>query len=336
MPVYRDKARSRLVFEFDRQIGGERVRARKILPKAWTQGQADAFDRKESARLYAVATGLERAEHTIDAAVLIYIEERASTLKSKDNIERELNQMMPFYKGKPMSQLAGVCKEYRESAERDNEDDHRPLSAATLRNRIRYLTSACRYAWKRHGMSEHDPAERVIAPSVSNERHVFIDRLKMIQIARRCKDRPVRAAIRIAFYSGMRLGEIQRAEKKKGLFILADTKNGQRRHIPIHPKILCCIRYAMPNQTTIGKYFRLAVVAAKLPPMRFHDLRHSSASAMINEGIDLYTVGAVLGHKSATSTRRYAHLATDSLKDAINTIGRKSPHYPKTGKQKAA
>jgi len=55
-------------------------------------------------------------------------------------------------------------------AGRVDENDDKPLAAATLRNRIRYLTSACRYAWKHQGMCEHDPAERVIAPMVRNER----------------------------------------------------------------------------------------------------------------------------------------------------------------------
>lgn len=44
---------------------------------------------------------------------------------------------------------------------------------------------------------------------------------------------------------------------------------------------------------------------------------------MINQGIDLYTVGAVLGHKSAVSTKRYAHLAQDTLREAIGRIGKK-------------
>lgn len=34
--------------------------------------------------------------------------------------------------------------------------------------------------------------------------------------------------------------------------------------------------------------------------------------------------GAVLGHRSSASTRRYAHLATDNLKAAIGRIGRKA------------
>ncbi|KWA28502.1 tyrosine-type recombinase/integrase [Burkholderia multivorans] len=56
--------------------------------------------------------------------------------------------------------------------------------------------------------------------------------------------------------------------------------------------------------------------------VRFHDLRHSAASEMINAGIDLYTVAGVLGHKTTTSTKRYAHLVTDRLAEAVKKIGR--------------
>lgn len=320
MPTYRDKARGCFVFEFDRQIAGKRVRARKVLPKAWSKTQTDAFDRKESARLYALGSRIERPQHTIDDAVLVYLRDRVQSLKSGDNIERELAQLLPFYKGKPITELAAVCAEYTKRAAKA---DGTPLAPATLRNRIRYLTSACRYAWKRHAMCDHDPAERVVAPEVRNERHHFVGRRDMLRLARACTDVQTRAAIRIAFYSGMRLSEIGRAEVRDNTFMLADTKNGQRRHVPIHPKIRTCLGFGMPNQTTISKYFRRARATVGMEWLRFHDLRHSAASAMINSGIDLYTVGTVLGHKSPVSTRRYAHLATDSLRDAIGAIGKK-------------
>jgi site-specific recombinase XerD len=44
---------------------------------------------------------------------------------------------------------------------------------------------------------------------------------------------------------------------------------------------------------------------------------------MINAGVDLYTVGGVLGHKTTASTQRYAHLATAKLAAAVATIGGK-------------
>jgi site-specific recombinase XerD len=59
------------------------------------------------------------------------------------------------------------------------------------------------------------------------------------------------------------------------------------------------------------------------PETKFHDLRHGAASEMINAGIHLFTVGGVLGHKTTASTKRYSHLLTDRLADAVARIGRK-------------
>lgn len=323
MPIYKDKARGCFFFEFDRRIEGKRVRLRKALPKTWNKSQADAFDRQESAKLYAIATNVERASFTIEDAVAKYMTERTPLLKSGGNIERELAQMFFAYQGRPITALSDACRFYTAKAGRADEDNEEPLSPATLRNRIRYLTAACRYGWKHHNMCESDPAARVLVPTVNNERRFFADRRQTLQLARACKHRRTRAVILIAFYSGMRLGEILRAERINGAFVLHDTKNGEPRIVPMHWRIARYANLKLPEAAKVGKYFRIARKVAGMEHLHLHDLRHSAASSMINQGVDLYTVGAVLGHKSAASTKRYAHLATDSLKAAIGMIGKK-------------
>ena len=258
----------------------------------------------------------------------VYLKERVPGLKSGQNIVRELAQMMWAYQGKPMGALHDVCREYAEKALHELTGE--PLAPATKRNRIRYLTSACRWGWKRHGMHDRDPAERVMAPEVRNERRHFVNRAGMLAIARACKCRRARAAIRIAFYSGMRLSEILEAERLDGMFVLADTKNGEPRHVPMHPRIRAAAKVDPRNKWNVSKEFKAAAIAVGMGHLRFHDLRHSAASEMINAKVDLYTVGAVLGHKSAASTKRYAHLATDAIKTALDQIGKKSPTQKKT------
>jgi integrase len=44
-----------------------------------------------------------------------------------------------------------------------------------------------------------------------------------------------------------------------------------------------------------------------LKGLHFRGSRHSAASELINAGVDLYTVGRVLGLNDARSTQRYAH-----------------------------
>lgn len=309
------------MFEFDRVVEGQRVRLRKLLPKTWDRAKADAYDRAESARLYGIATRVERHEHTIEDAVSVYLRDHVPNLKSADNIARELAQTYWAYAGRPITDLHNACKDYAKKARKENGE---PLSPATVRNRIRYLTSACRYAWKHHAMCERDPADRVIVPAVRNERQHYIDRRQMLMLAKQCRSRAARAAIRIAFYSGMRASEILRAKRADGVFILADSKNGSPRHIPIHPKIRTAAQVKLIGRDGIAKHFRAARASLGMEWLHFHDLRHSAASQMINAEVDLYTVGAVLGHKSAQSTKRYAHLATESLRGAIVRIGRKA------------
>lgn len=333
MPTYRDKARGCYVFEFDRVIEGKRVRTRKLLPAAWTQAKADAFDREESARLYAIATNVTKPEYSISDAIAKYMKERTPHLKSGKNVDGELAQMYWAYNGKMLSELPEVCQEYARKARKD---DGSPLAPATLRNRIRYLTSACRYGWRHHRMCEHDPAERVVVPVVRNERQSSVTRLQVVRLARKCKHKATRAAILIAFYSGMRMAEIRRAKRVEGMFVLDDSKNGRPRHVPIHPKIRQFAKRKLPDQSCISKWFRRARESVGMDWLHFHDLRHSAASAMINAGVDLYTVGAVLGHKSAQSTKRYSHLATSSLTAAIGKIGNHGKKSPTDKKKRPA
>jgi hypothetical protein len=110
MPIYRDKKRGTFVFEFDVRIGGERVRATKHLPKTWNRAQADEFDRKESAALYARAQGIGRDDQAIEDAVNLYLMHRATALKHGRNVAAELALIYQHYKGRPMSALPDVCK----------------------------------------------------------------------------------------------------------------------------------------------------------------------------------------------------------------------------------
>jgi len=57
-----------------------------------------------------------------------------------------------------------------------------------------------------------------------------------------------------------------------------------------------------------------AVRLAGIPKIRFHDLRHTFATRLVREGVDLITVQHLLGHATITMTARYAHsLANDKI-----------------------
>jgi integrase len=60
---------------------------------------------------------------------------------------------------------------------------------------------------------------------------------------------------------------------------------------------------------------------AGLDGLRIHDLRHSFASFGAGGGLGLPIVGKLLGHASAVTTARYAHLDADRLRVASERIG---------------
>lgn len=60
--------------------------------------------------------------------------------------------------------------------------------------------------------------------------------------------------------------------------------------------------------------------AAELHDVRLHDLRHGFASVGAIGGQSLVVLGALLGHRNPSTTARYAHLSSDPLKRAADTI----------------
>lgn len=325
MPIRWDSRNKRWRYEFDRLIEGRRHRTSRLLPKGWTQAQADAFDRKESGRLYAVATGIERADGLIDEAVLLYLQDKQH-LKSLRSAQQHLNEIAWAYAGKPLSALPEVAREI--ASNREGSREGTTLSVATIRNRLALLKAACRWAWKKHNVCENDPTARMQLPPVRNERQVYLRRADMLRACRACTNWEAQVAIRVAFYTGMRLGELYQVAVEGDLLVLHDTKNGDRRAVPVHPRIRHLLRFLPLSapKITIQRAWERARDAAGLQGVRFHDLRHSAASEMVNAGVDLYTVGKVLGHRDSRSTERYSHLTAGTLADAVLKIGQKSPH----------
>lgn len=320
MSIHWDTRNKRWRFEFCRYVAGRRHRLTRLLPKGWSQSQADAFDRQESARLYAVASGVGGSDPLIDEAVKLYLQDKGH-LKSYKATAQHLAEIAWAYAGRPMSDLPKVAEEV--SKDRAGSREGVTLSAGTIRNRLACLKAACRWAWKRHGLCDSDPTARMQLPIVRNERHTYIDRRQMLKACRACTNWQAQIAIRVAFYTGMRLGELQRVRVDGGLLVLTDTKNGDRRAVPVHPKISHLLSHLplTAPKITIQRAWERARAAVGLGHVHFHDLRHSAASEMVNAGVDLYVVGKVLGHRDSRSTERYAHLTAGTLAEAVGKIG---------------
>jgi integrase len=67
----------------------------------------------------------------------------------------------------------------------------------------------------------------------------------------------------------------------------------------------------------VQRHFFPALEAAELPRIRFHDLRHTYASLLIEQGENIKYIQSQLGHSSPTVTLNvYAHLTQPTNQEA--------------------
>jgi site-specific recombinase XerD len=324
MSLEYDKRNNRYRFHFDKIIEGQRVRTSKLLPKAWNRAACERYDAKETARLYDSVKNPKKNRVLIQRAVDLYCEYRCPELKNGHGAIAELARIFDWYDGRYLDELQEVARDYM-SDMRDEPEAERP-SPATIRNKLSYLRAACTYARKHHGIGDPHTSYEIPVPEVKNKRELYLSRAQMLQIARRIDDRTARAVLRVCFYSGMRIGEVMTIGVTGKIledgYYLPTTKNNESRIAPLHPRLRVLNKY-FPlkwSKIWIQRLIRSAMDAEGFHDYVLHDVRHSTASALINAGVDLFTVGGVLGHKDPSSTKRYAHLKTTTLNEAILKI----------------
>ena len=127
---------------------------------------------------------------------------------------------------------------------------------------------------------------------------------------------------------------------ERRLWTVPLSKSGKPRHIPLSEGALRLLEqarevaasfrlagpYAFPNVETgqrlrdITHAWDTARKAAGLGDVRLHDLRHSYASALVNEGRSIYEVQKLLGHANISTTERYAHLSQQTLAEGAAKV----------------
>jgi integrase len=158
-----------------------------------------------------------------------------------------------------------------------------------------------------------------------------------------------------AIYTGARLSELRAlrwgdVDFDRGLIRIGrsgdgPTKSGKVRFVPLADALAPILKeqklrvgdgfalcfpgpdgQMLPRISAIFyRRFKAILRAAKLPDLRFHDLRHSFASLLVAKGVNLYTVGKLLGHSSPLMTARYSHLAPDSFAALRGIFGQSPP-----------
>ncbi len=115
-----------------------------------------------------------------------------------------------------------------------------------------------------------------------------------------------------------------------------DAKSGKTRHIPLNRRSFGVLTdwfrqssridsYVFVGRTggkfdNVNKSWREVLRLAEVKHYRWHDLRHTFASWLVMNSIDLNTVRELLGHSDLNMTLRYAHLAPEHKAMAVETL----------------
>lgn len=188
------------------------------------------------------------------------------------------------------------------------------------------------------GKCKDSPAKKVKLLKGEIKRVRFLMPEEIQKLLSNCADH-LKPIVTVAVHTGMRKGELlglkwDQVNFDQGIISLLDTKNHERRDIPMNEtvkNILMGIEkknayvFCNGDGETFGdvrRSFETALRRSSIEDFRFHDLRHTFASILVMEGVDIMTVKELMGHKDLTMTLRYSHLAPSHKTRAINILDR--------------
>lgn len=165
-----------------------------------------------------------------------------------------------------------------------------------------------------------------------------------------CSAPHLRPIIITALNTGMRRGEIlslkwENVDFENKIFIITATNNKSKRikNIPINSvlkKLLLELRLKNRMKSEyvflgddgkpvkdIKTAFLNACRRANIEGLRFHDLRHTAGTRMLERAVGIVEISEILGHSSIELTRkRYLH-PWDSLREAVEKLANFSENY---------
>lgn len=193
---------------------------------------------------------------------------------------------------------------------------------------LSHVMSVCMKQWE--WISEN-PCKKIAREKEPRERTRFLspqERQQLLEAAKDSENPYLFLFVVLLLSTGCRYNEIRclkwtEVDLLQGRITITKSKNGDVRTVPIRGLPLELLRDLASKALSIGYIFpspnknkplelrrayRTAIKRAGLKGFRGHDTRHSYASALLSMGLALGEIGQLLGHRSVSMTRRYAHL----------------------------
>jgi len=146
----------------------------------------------------------------------------------------------------------------------------------------------------------------------------------------------MRVPIALSAFTGMRRGELlslrwMDADLAGRRIYLRETKNGSLRVLALNElvfEVLASLPPGAPEEAVLAGvdpqklsvYTKRLFVRLGIADASIHSLRHKAASWVVMQGVDLYAVGQLLGHRTPRMTQRYAHLSPQYMAGAVGKL----------------
>ena len=276
----------------------------------WSYADAKAYERKWLASVRDAAAG-RQPERLIADALERWLTDHVPRLRSARQTRNHCRALLPYIAGRKLAEIPQVWSEIK-AAEIDK-------AAATTNHKGRILRQLGRAAWREWGWLDRPPAVTLLPET---PRETFLTGEQVEALASAMASPEGRGYVLLAAYTGIRRGHMLRltAHDVRDGFIRLDRTGKTRtlQWVPLHPKVLG-IAADLPlgiGDRRLREEWSAARETAGID-CRWHDLRHTCASWLVQAGVPLHTVKEILGHSTIAMTQRYAHLAPQDLADAM-------------------
>ncbi len=216
--------------------------------------------------------------------------------------------------------------------------DGEPLSGATINRHLAALSAVCKWAWKELRWLPSNPVLDVSkAPESTGIIRYLVDmeRKALLHACRKSPDPNIYPAVMLALATGARYSNIRfltwsDVDLKEWRLRFVEVKNGQPRYVPVVGPAQAALQAQFDADATqsgwvfkgarddapadLDKPWRKVRKDAGIEDVRFHDLRHTTASYLTMNGASLAEVAEALGHRTLVMAKRYAHQSGEHVR----------------------
>lgn len=292
----------------------------------------------------------EAKKHTVADLIDRYIKD---VLPTKPKKASDRKQQLGWWKEKIGCYLlsdvtASLLAQYRDELSSGLTPRGTQRSPATVIQYMTAISPAFTLAVNEWQWLDDSPMRKVTKPTEPRGRVRFLDDVERQRLLAACQQSTndwLYMCVILALSTGMRQGELMNlrwpdVNLKDGFLILHETKNGERRRVPLagpglellreHAKIrrldttlLFPGNIDKNRPIDLRTAFRNALKTAEINDFHWHDLRHCTASYLAMNGASLAEIAEVLGHKTLSMVKRYAHLSDGHVSNVVASMNAK-------------